>query len=50
MDKLEKPKKEFTNEEFKVTLVRDYIFETVIIKGKEIKRSLNKKVFYPFDN
>lgn len=50
MDNTEKTENEFTNQEFGVKLVREYIFETVKVNGREIKRSLDKKVFYPFDN
>ena len=49
MSDTEKKQKEFTNRKFKVKLIKDYIFETVTVKGKEVKRSLDKKVIYPFD-
>jgi len=39
---------EFANQKFKIKLVSDYIFVIKEIKGKEIKCSPDKKVFYPF--
>lgn len=35
---------------FKINLANSYLFETVEIKGKEIKRDLeNPNTFYPYD-
>ncbi len=42
-------KNEFANQKFRVTLVKEYIFKTVKVKGKEIKCSPDGKIFYPFD-